>query len=79
MEKSITSMNKFFTEDKLKHVIVSAVVMVMLSLVLPKWVAGLITLSIGVGKEVYDKVSKKGCCEWKDIMCDLIGIVIGVL
>lgn len=36
-------------------------------------------LAIGIAKEIYDKVSEKGCCEWKDIMCDLIGIVIGVL
>lgn len=79
MEKSITSMNKFFTEDKLKHVIVSAVVMVMLSLVLPKWVAVIATLSIGVAKEVYDKVSKRGCAEWKDMICDIIGIIIGAL
>lgn len=72
-------MNKFFTEDKLKHVIVSAVVMVMLSLVLPKWVAVIATLSIGVAKEVYDKVSKRGCAEWKDMICDIIGIIIGAL
>lgn len=72
-------MNKFFTEDKLKHVIVSAVVMVMLSLVLPKWVAVIATLSIGVSKEVYDKVSKRGCAEWKDLLADCIGVIIGLL
>ncbi len=53
-------MNKIFTEDKLKYIVVSAIIMVILSLVLPKWVAVMITLSIGIGKEVYDKVSKKG-------------------
>lgn len=46
---------------------------------LPVWVAVGVVIAIGIAKEVYDKVSEKGCCEWKDIMCDLIGIVIGVL
>jgi hypothetical protein len=68
-----------FREDKLKHIVVSAIIMVALSLVLPKWIAAIITLSIGIGKEVYDKVSKKGCAEWKDLVADCIGILIGVL
>lgn len=68
-----------FCEDKLKHIVVSAIIVVALSLVLPKWISAVITLSIGIGKEVHDKVSKKGCAEWKDIVCDLIGIVIGIL
>lgn len=72
-------MNRFFTEDKLKHIVVSAIIMVALSLVLPKWVAAMITLSIGIGKEVYDKMSKKGWAEWKDLVADCIGILIGVL
>lgn len=66
-------------EDKLKHVVVSAIIAVVLNLFLPWWVAALITLAIGVGKEVYDKVSKKGCAEWKDLLADLVGILIGIL
>ena len=34
-----------------------------------------IVLLIGIGKEIYDKVSKKGTCDWKDIVADLAGIV----
>lgn len=79
MAKHIIVMNRFFTEDKLKHIVVSAIIMVALSLVLPKWAAAMITLSIGIGKEVYDKVSKKGCAEWEDLVADVIGIVIGIL
>ena len=30
-------------------------------------------------KEAYDKISGKGCAEWKDIICDNIGILIGIL
>lgn len=66
-------------EDKLKHIVVSATIAVALNLFLPWWVAALITLAIGVGKEVYDKVSGKGCAEWKDLLADLVGILIGVL
>ena len=66
-------------EDKLKHIVVSAIIMVALNLFLPWWVAGLITLAIGVGKEVYYKVSGKGCAEWGDLFCNLFGILIGIL
>lgn len=67
------------TIDKYKHIVVSAIIAVALNLILPWWVAGLVTLSIGVGKEVYDKVSGKGCAEWQDLMADVIGILIGIL
>lgn len=67
------------TIDKYKHVVVSAIIAVALNLILPWWVAALITLAIGIGKEAYDKVSSKGCAEWKDLLADLVGILIGVL
>lgn len=67
------------TIDKYKHIVVSAIITVVLNLILPWWAAGLVTLSIGVGKEVYDKVSGKGCAEWKDLLADVIGILIGIL
>lgn len=67
------------TIDKYKHIVVSAIITVVLNLILPWWVAGLVTLAIGVGKEVYDKVSGKGCAEWKDLLADVIGILIGIL
>ena len=72
-------MKNLLREDKLKHIVVSAIIAVVLNLVLHWWVAGLLTLCIGVGKEVYDKVSKQGCAEWKDLLADLVGILIGVL
>ena len=66
-------------EDKLKHVVVSAIIAVVLNLFLPWWVAAGITFAVGIGKEVYDKVSGKGCAEWEDLAADLIGILIGIL
>ena len=72
-------MKSLLSEDKLKHVVVSAIIAVALNLFLPWWVAGVITLAIGAGKEVYDKVSGKGHPEWGDLVADLAGILIGVL
>jgi uncharacterized protein YfiM (DUF2279 family) len=34
---------------------------------------------ISIGKEIYDRRTGKGCAEWKDIACDLVGIIVGVL
>ena len=70
---------KRLSEDKLRHIVVSAIIAVALNLILPWRVAGILTLCIGVGKEVYDKVSGKGHPEWKDLLADLVGILIGVL
>lgn len=67
------------TIDKYKHIVVSAIITVVLNLILPWWVAALITLTIGIGKEVYDKVSGKGCAEWMDLLANVVGILIGIL
>lgn len=67
------------TIDKYKHVVVSAIIMVAFNLFLPWWVAALSTLAVGIGKEVYDKVSGRGCSEWKDLLADVVGIMIGIL
>lgn len=67
------------TIDKYKHLVVSAIITVALNLFLPWWIAGGIAFAIGVGKEVYDMVSGKGCAEWGDLFADVVGIVIGVM
>lgn len=64
--------------DGLKHIVLSAVLTVGFNLFLPWWVSVIIVLLIGIAKEIYDSTGK-GCCEWKDIICDLIGIIIGIL
>ena len=76
------SKNKIFNligSDGMKHIILSAILTVVAKWLLPAWVAVGVVMAIGIAKEIYDKVSEKGCCEWKDIMCDIIGIIIGVL
>ena len=67
------------TIDKYKHIVVSAIIMVIFNLFLPTYLAAIITLAIGIGKEIYDKVTNKGCAEWKDLIADVIGIIIGIL
>lgn len=59
--------------DHLLHFLVSAVIMAALSYFLPASWAFCITLLIGIGKEVYDKVSKKGTAELSDLFFDFLG------
>ena len=75
-------LSKLFTwmgSDGMAHVILSALITSVLALVLPWELAGMVTLAIGIGKEIYDKCSGKGYVEVKDVVCDIIGILIGVL
>jgi hypothetical protein len=64
--------------DGCKHIIVSALLTALLQLFLSTQLTILIVLFIGIAKELYDHESGKGCAEWKDIICDVIGIFIGI-
>lgn len=74
--------------DKILHVFVSMVVMLfvtaLLSLVLGFWLSSalgaIITISVGLGKEVYDEAHpEEHNAEWKDILADFIGVILGFL
>ena len=65
--------------DGLMHFSISASATAVLSLILPAWIAFLIVFMCGIAKEIYDKVSGKGTPEWKDILCDAAGCVIGAM
>lgn len=65
--------------DGLLHFVISALLMVALGWFRPLWVGILAVLVIGVGKECYDGLSGKGTAEWKDIWCDCLGIILGLL
>lgn len=66
--------------DKLLHFAVCAVLSTLLKVVCIEWhYTLLIVMGVGVGKEIYDKVTKKGCAEWKDILADFVGALVGVL
>lgn len=74
--------NNLFTligYDGYKHIILSDILTVVGKLLLPLWVVCPLVFAIGIFKEIYDKVSGKGCAENKDMVCDIIGIIIGAL
>lgn len=72
-------LNKVGT-DKVLHLTVSATIAHLPIVVgCAWWLAAAITLSIGIGKEIYDKISGKGTPEWQDLVADIIGTVIGIL
>lgn len=70
----------YFSFDGCKHIILSAIILIILSIFLPKIIAAAITLGLGLFKEfVYDKYMKKGTFDTKDIVADIVGIIIGLL
>ena len=67
-------------QDGLLHIVVCSILVGALNIVMPLLLAVVITAVVGVAKEfVYDKWLKKGTFEIKDLVCDLIGILIGCL
>lgn len=70
----------WFGTDGLAHIIISAVLLLILQVIFPWDISVLVTLFIGIAKEmIYDKWMKKGTPQWKDIICDIVGIVIGCM
>lgn len=70
---------KYFGQDGLAHILVSLVLCAVLGVFLPLWAAVLITLSVGFIKElVWDLWLEKGTAEWRDIIADAVGVLLGV-
>ena len=65
--------------DKLLHFLYAMLCMVMVSLLSNGCVGLIASLAVSIGKELYDKLSSKGCAEWGDLLADLVGIVVGWL
>lgn len=75
-------LNKLFSwmgSDGMMHVILSAVITIVLGWMFPLYFTIPIALGLGIAKEVYDGGTGKGRAEWKDIVCDVIGVLIGIL
>lgn len=71
---------KYFGQDGLAHILVSLVLCAVLGAFLPLWAAVVITLALGFIKElVWDLWLEKGTAEWRDIVSDAVGILLGVL
>lgn len=71
-------LSSWIRQDGLLHILVSALLVVAISVVLPVWLSLLIALAIGIGKELYDR-THKGACTWHDVICDVIGLAIGTI
>ena len=66
-------------EDKTKHAIVSLALVLMLYMFTANVALSMAyTMMIGVCKELYDEWSYYGF-DWKDLVADVIGIIIGGL
>lgn len=64
--------------DKYLHITISAIIIVMISFLL-SWVAGLIiTLALGLAKEIWDK-HRSGYFSHEDLLADMLGMFIGTL
>ena len=65
--------------DGIVHCLISALLTALIGIFTPWWLAAIIVLVIGAAKELYDKWSGKGNAEVQDMMCNIIGIIIGAL
>lgn len=72
-------MNTLISADKRHHLVYSYAITKALRTFLPWYIAASVALAIGIGKEVYDKVSGKGTPEWADLMADCAGIALGCI
>lgn len=70
----------YLGRDGLLHIVCCALLVGIIGLIAPLWVAIVATVVVGVAKElVWDKWLGKGTFDWKDLLCDLVGILIGTL
>ena len=65
--------------DGMAHIIVCQNLVMWLSKFTPLWLAIIITIAIFILKEIYDKYCKKTEFSIKDIICDCVGLALGVL
>lgn len=70
----------YLGQDGLLHLLVSLVLCLFLSALMPLWASASITFLVGAAKELaWDGALGKGSVEWKDIVADIAGVLIGVL
>jgi len=64
--------------DKSKHFAVSFLLTILFGILFGALIGATITLIIGVLKEVYDKYFGMTGFDWKDILADVGGILLGL-
>jgi hypothetical protein len=78
LDKIAITIYKNLGADGLLHVIFSAILFKVLWLMFGWLLAALLTLGIGYGKEKYDAFTG-GKVDRKDLWCDGLGILFGIL
>ena len=68
--------NKYIRTDGWLHIFASALICCAFYW-LTCWIAPLLSFAVGISKEVYDKISGKGCAELHDLACDALGCFLG--
>lgn len=70
----------YFGFDGLQHIICCNLLVVLINIMLPLWVALVVTVLFALGKEfVWDKLLGRGTFDKKDLVADGIGVLIGCL
>ena len=70
----------YFGADGFLHILCCVLLMNVLCVFLPVWIAVAATALVAVGKElVWDKALGKGSCDAKDFVADFIWILLGLL
>ncbi len=78
MKTIYQNIKNWIRTDGLLHISCSALIVVFLNNFMPLWCAAIIALAFSIGKEIYDR-HHNGTAEIHDIICDGIGIIIGMI
>ena len=65
-----------FTSDKYVHFIVCMILVQLITLFIPFYYAMLIVFILGLGKEIFDSKQKDDKFDIKDLLADILGIII---
>ena len=65
-----------FTSDKYVHFIVCMILVQLIALLIPFYYAMLIVFLIGLLKEIFDSKQKDDKFDVKDLLADILGIII---
>ena len=65
-----------FTSDKYVHFIVCMILVQLIALFIPFYCAMLIVFILGLSKEIFDSKQKDNKFDVKDLLADILGIII---
>lgn len=65
-----------FTSDKYVHFIVCMILVQLIALFIPFYYAMLIVFILGLGKEIFDSIQQDDKFDVKDLLADILGIII---